>query len=628
MALQPRVRWVEVEDHLDDAQEEPSVRNFLRSLRRTSAVVKHAQEERAQELRVQAQQLRLSPATILQCLSQEDLNELIREFQELEGKPSGLPGLLLEEFMQVLGPYVEQHFGEGVHHDLQEIFRMCDQNGDERVSFADFSGVVLDASLSHNCIRKDTEMPLGEWACAATFELHSGSEDVVRKMKFFPAMNRLWVSLRNRTCHVLDPTNGFSRCKGFDEAVPADSATVYDAEHIPTTQSVVTSSVDGVLRTYTSTALIWVLRREQSMESPQTVLRWNRHTSRLFSAGQDGHMLIWSPSGMRGCRELEQVIEHRLRSHSDTVSDMLFYGDGNHVATCAMDGSVAVRDLRRAEDVVTPLKGHEKGVYSLAHSDEYHLLFSAGFEFECLAWVDLSAGVRPLRLKDPQEPHAACLAGVQVIEGSPQVVTADVRGVVKVWDLRKMQSVSTFHIPPEVPRRELGAISGNLLHSFIALPNQQMLLHGPKKSYLFEYDFVQRTTAEAEATELPVAHFPPSIPMAGVLHNGRELIVSAAGQELKVWRASTGELDVWFKNIGDAEATVMVTDASSQRFILGTQGGLLFSFHFTGAMVGSLRKEGLSAVTAIAVSPQYIISTHARGIVVFWANPAPPAPTS
>ncbi len=71
-------------------------------------------------------------------------------------------------------------------------------------------------------------------------------------------------------------------------------------------------------------------------------------------------MLIWSPTGMRGCRELEHAVQHRLHCHGESLSDLLFYGDGSHVATCAMDGGVAVRDLRRAEDVVTPFVGHEK----------------------------------------------------------------------------------------------------------------------------------------------------------------------------------------------------------------------------------------------------------------------------
>ena len=89
---------------------------------------------------------------------------------------------------------------------------------------------------------------------------------------------------------------------------------------------------------------------------------------------------------------------------------------------------------------------HKSGVHSLAYNDDFRLIFSAGFEYHVNCWVVGQAHSAPTRLEDPACPHAAPLLGVQVVPGTPQLLTVDAQGLAKVWDLRMLRAVHTFNV--------------------------------------------------------------------------------------------------------------------------------------------------------------------------------------
>ena len=65
---------------------------------------------------------------------------------------------------------------------------------------------------------------------------------------------------------------------------------------------------------------------------------------------------------------------------------------------------------------------------ALAYHTAYHCLVSAGYDHQALIW-------------DPYVDQSICslsghyspLVGVSIVDGTPQIVTADTSGVVKIW---------------------------------------------------------------------------------------------------------------------------------------------------------------------------------------------------
>ncbi|KAJ1419675.1 hypothetical protein B484DRAFT_300456, partial [Ochromonadaceae sp. CCMP2298] len=67
----------------------------------------------------------------------------------------------------------------------------------------------------------------------------------------------------------------------------------------------------------------------------------------------------------------------------------------------------------------------------LTYNPQHRLIFSCGFEHDACVWSPFVNSM-VFRLKG----HHASLVGVQSVEGSHEVITADTAGVFKLWDVR------------------------------------------------------------------------------------------------------------------------------------------------------------------------------------------------
>lgn len=103
-----------------------------------------------------------------------------------------------------------------------------------------------------------------------------------------------------------------------------------------------------------------------------------------------------------------------------------------------MDRTIRLWDVHTGKHK-QQLDGHTKGVRALAYSPEYRFLVSAGFDFDALVW---NPYVDQLILR--LHGHNNSLCGVEIIPDTPQIVTADVDGIFKVWDIRNFACMQTF----------------------------------------------------------------------------------------------------------------------------------------------------------------------------------------
>jgi WD40 repeat protein len=89
--------------------------------------------------------------------------------------------------------------------------------------------------------------------------------------------------------------------------------------------------------------------------------------------------------------------------------------------------------------VVPAQTGHTKGVRTLAYSARFRFLLSAGFDFCVYVW---NPYVNLLIMRLPG--HAFSLVSVRVVPDTPQLISADESGVLKVWDIRTFACVQTL----------------------------------------------------------------------------------------------------------------------------------------------------------------------------------------
>ena len=101
--------------------------------------------------------------------------------------------------------------------------------------------------------------------------------------------------------------------------------------------------------------------------------------------------------------------------------------------TAGLDGKICLWDVP-SHNFKKGVQGHDKGVYSLDWSEFSPMnqyLISAGLDHEAFVWNTYVKEKRFLL-----HGHNHPLVGVKCLPDSPQVITADISGMVRVWDVR------------------------------------------------------------------------------------------------------------------------------------------------------------------------------------------------
>jgi WD40 repeat protein len=210
------------------------------------------------------------------------------------------------------------------------------------------------------------------------------------------------------------------------------------------------------------------------------------------------------------------------------------------------------------------LTGHARGVYSLTYNSEFHCLISGGFDHDALIFNPYYAQCIG-RLKG----HRDSLVRVQTVPGTPQIVTADVSGFVKIWDVRTFGCVQTLALEDE---RDSEARSAELTSFRVCPPHKRLALGG--ESRIVYFDAISEVVIDPELADQK--------PVTVCLYNTEQgTFLTAAGQTAKVWSGKTGALQAVYRNICDADITAMCFDESLKKFIVGDAEGNVKVLNFS-----------------------------------------------
>eukprot|EP01012_Entosiphon_sulcatum_P007961 TRINITY_DN1417_c0_g1_i1.p1 TRINITY_DN1417_c0_g1~~TRINITY_DN1417_c0_g1_i1.p1 ORF type:complete len:1340 (-),score=125.85 TRINITY_DN1417_c0_g1_i1:622-4641(-) len=550
--------------------------------------------------------VRFRPPDLLAQITQEEFKTLAERFHNKSISKLDL----LESLLPCLLPKYDLPVDE-LEDQLNDMFKVVNTYGSEEITWEEFTNYLIDAAM-HGRPNVDSHDNILEYHAVKEVELYTGVEDAIRKALTLRGLRSVLGCLRSKKLKLFDPT---ANCKVTHEITLPRGAFALHAEYLPPYKGLLVSTSDLKFSVFSQAPTVsreWVQRWECSLEASQTCVRWAPHRRRVYSGSRTGEILVWQLLGDRGKKDFELGLEASVVAHCDSIMDLLLFQDDSRLASCALDGSVALRDLYRGLQAVYENKGNCKGLHSLAHNQDYRVIAAAGYEYHPFVWLDSQLNLPPLQLHDTTSPHSASLIGVAAVPHSPQLISCDAKGVCKIWDLRKMLPVQSFQVP-EHGRRDADAT----MHSFCYVGATKQLIFNGAKTYIYEYD------GRAQ-TEPRLSHDSVSVLVQALFNPQENAFFTCAGKGVKCWDASTGFAETFFKRLVDSEITSACLDESGRKFVVGTQDGQVLTRHFaTGQAVGHyVRSAHDGEITTVLYCRglHYLVSTSETGWLTIWTD--------
>ena len=316
---------------------------------------------------------------------------------------------------------------------------------------------------------------------------------------------------------------------------------------------IVTTSDDLTINFWEASSL--TLKQRISTPEMQLCVKyvhWNNGPSLVYTGGCDalvhyydaktlkpkGHLSGWNPFFTRDSQQL---------GHAGPVTDILPIKNQNMLVTCATDAKICIWDASN-HAYKKDLIGHEKGVFSLDWSDDYNFLFSAGLDHDVYVW-NTYVKDKITTLKGHNHP----LVGVKVCPDSPQVISADISGMVKVWDIRNFMEVQTFNVPCDE------------LNTFCMTYPKKKIIVGARNLQIYEYDEPkdQYLTDEKSCQK--------------ILYNDvMFMFVTLHPTSVKIWDATNGKLLKTHTDISQVELSACCFDERQRKLIVGDVSGRIY----------------------------------------------------
>ena len=467
--------------------------------------------------------------------------------------------------------------------NLCELFNEIDFTGEKYISWDDFMSYLLDA-VSDQSARDDQIKEYGSAFSSPGFEI----DDPIKKVCYFEGWDKVVTCGKTKRCRIYE-----AKDLSVVASLPDHEGAILHAEYLSNHNTLVTSSADLCVRFWNASRFEFDLEYMEQLDATQTVLKYSQRKNLLFSASRTGDITYWHyglpPNDYRRKSHLEKAVNvgstskyqkqvlpqnkdvfyqaRRVNVHNDVITDMILLPHDDKIITSSLDSTIRIFDVEK-EVKIKEFLGHNKGVTSIAWANEYHFLISAGSEREPLIWIANVEHRSPFRLRDQRAPHQHSLVGVWAVPETPQVISADTRGLVKIWDVRTHRCVQTILTDHNHKTEN----QGNGLSSFTYIPSRKQLVTAGKTIKVYEYD---RTEKPKGADDCPI--------LSALYNPSNFHFMTTSSKGVKLWDALSGACSKTYNSLTVGDLTAACLDDRGRKFIIGNHLGQILAFNFSNA---------------------------------------------
>ena len=492
---------------------------------------------------------------ILKGLQNDELDAIRDAFSS---DPNGLE---LDDFVACLARFRADPQEADPQGSLKSLFRTIDFDGDERITWDEFTSFAVDA-----CMREAQQKPhdlVPTYTCRRTHVVPYSIGHIQNVRNWGPD-GKIATFGKGKPLRIYHPKT-FAVVSSTPPELFSSGAEATCCEYVPPGSMFAVASSDSKLRILDRD---FSVRQTLVLEAALLKLQWSQHHGVLF--GGTRHGCLNTIEVARAYDFADKVcrsrVVHTYQMHEKPLTDFQIHDAfPNRVFTCSLDGTIKLLDLEQGPlspgTPVPQLVGtHASGVLGISYSHDCGYLCSIGHEDQAHCWTTASRGMSDHRLSlvDHSSPHRAAFAGIHAVPGTPEVITMDVAGYVKVWDLRTFNCVQTF-LMGWSPEEEYPPQARHASFCYVDSCNTLVGAEGRRVC-------VHEQEHEARRSE----------GVSNVFYNATQRsFVTTSGRDLKIWDVKQGCLTSHFLNVTSSDITALALDEFGRRVYVGTQDGSL-----------------------------------------------------
>ena len=172
--------------------------------------------------------------------------------------------------------------------------------------------------------------------------------------------------------------------------------------------------------------------------------------------------------------------------------------------------------------------------------------------------------------------HIHSLVGIKCIPDSHQLVTADISGMFKIWDIRTFTCIQSFNAPVAE------------LNSFAVTYPEKKIIAGAKRLYQYTYEEPKDQNKVDEG-----------IPLMCLYNSLYNTFITAHPSCIKIWNCLNGKLVRVFRNLTPDDITTIQLDNKQRKLFVGDSKGRVLTFKVKNGMKIKKFKKHAGEVTCL-----------------------------
>eukprot|EP00759_Apiculatamorpha_spiralis_P022887 PhF_6_TR26725/c0_g1_i4/m.39154 len=362
-----------------------------------------------------------------------------------------------------------------------------------------------------------------------------------KKLYYFPAWDKLLTldSHHNVTdtgslelASILPAPHYHKPIYSMEHEFPFDSA-----EYVPHVNQLLVSSANNIVlhyelesvesgKSYDSQQKL-VQIKKQYTQGRMMVMKWDQDAQLLFCGSHTGVL-----TGMKIEDNLHQLptimVQHQ--PHTQSIIDLLTLPTvgAKRIVTAGLDSKAFINEIQ-TERVIAKELGSNTAVNSMTFCDAHGVIVTTGWTDACPSmWTPVAAKNQLVaKFVDASNPHKGRILRVGSFPGTPHLVTADTFGMVKIWDIRKLQPAQTFFF------EDLATLNA---FDFVLDVNRNYIISASKCDIWHKLYFHRQ---ESQDYNKPTAAHDTDV--VGVcFHRDTQVFLTCTSNDVAVWDANTG----------------------------------------------------------------------------------------